>query len=291
MRLSAVFIIALSTCTIGVQATDPENCPVFREEPESSDQKVALKNGVRPCGYYESMGCDHPVIPPNVAHPGEGDGDIEAMPYIVQFDIGTHANVLDKVTSSLVGTEFGNCIGCAGSVGDEYELGDNVVLNASGETCLEIIVQAGSDVTGGCAGKCGVACSFSSWDPTTWNPAGYAKDCLKHDVCATYKAVVLNNFNYADGFCHDPDCGDEAATTLMECWEGGWGWDIALICKSEDFDENPDVYGKWTFGSIAMSSEGPCSNFRDWSSGQGIPNRDQIRNPYAQDVLAFGETY
>jgi len=296
MRLSTVFLV-LSTSATGVQAANnqdrgqggggggggqagrgrniPQNCPVFTDQPVSPSQKTELKDGMRPCGHYTSVGCDYPVIPANVCHPGEGSGDLEFAPYIVQFDIGLHANVLEKVTDSLVGTEYGNCIGCAES--DEYDLGANVVLNAGGETCLEIIVKGNSGVSGGCAGKCGSGCVRST--------AGWALDCLKHDVCATYKAIVLNNWNYGDGFCYDPDCGDEAAQTLMECYDGGWGFDMPITCAPEAFDADRDVYGYWTVISNVFG--GPCSNFEEWSSGQGIPNRKQIRNPY--DFLTYLE--
>ena len=74
---------------------------------------------MRPCGHYKSVDCGYPVIPANVCHPGEGSGDLESVPYIVQFDIGLHANVLEM--SQILSWEHNmakgfhprNCLFCA----------------------------------------------------------------------------------------------------------------------------------------------------------------------------------
>ena len=112
-----------------------------------------------PCGTYEDK-CKHKnyeVIRANVDYPGEGKGDMDFKPYIVQFDIGVHSKIKDKVEAT---SEKGQTPLNAGTI--------------SGEQCLELIVKGGSMISGGCAGKCGSGCSKLS--------GGYAKDCLKHDV-------------------------------------------------------------------------------------------------------------
>ena len=113
----------------------------------------------KPCGHYKNIGCDYEVIPANIVHPGDGPGELHFRPYIVQFDIGINQNIKDKVLSSYESWGEGTrgCIGC----------------DQTGEQCLELIVEGGSDANGyGCIGKCG-SCN---------NPSGYAKDCMKHDV-------------------------------------------------------------------------------------------------------------
>lgn len=215
-------------------------------------------SAAKPCGYYQSQGCNHEVIPANICHPGEGPGDLEYKPYIVQFDIGVHPNIKDKVLNDFrnFNGKKRDCIGC----------------DLPGETCLELIVKGGSDATGGCAGKCGIGCSG----------AGYAKDCLKHDVCATYKALLQINetpFSTADGFCYDPDCGDEAATTIHNCYiDVSWGFDTPITCDVGNFN-NDKAYGWWSY-STNLFNEGPCYNFIEWNNGQGIPNKSKIKNSY-----------
>ena len=119
----------------------------------------------KPCGYYKSNGCDYEVIEPNVDHPGEGTGDLEFIPYIVQFDIGVKSIIKDRVTASYKSYGKGSdCLGCS----------------QEGEKCLELIVKGGSDATGGCAGKC---------DPDCLG-AGYAKDCMKHDLVSILKYLL-----------------------------------------------------------------------------------------------------
>lgn len=113
----------------------------------------------KPCGHYKRIGCDYEVIPANIVYPGDGPGELNYKPYIVQFDIGINQNIKDKVLSSYKswGEGFRGCIGC----------------DQTGEQCLELIVKGGSDATGGCAGKCGSGCIIAG---------GHNKDCMKHDV-------------------------------------------------------------------------------------------------------------
>lgn len=216
----------------------------------------------KPCGTYKELNCPYEVIAANRDHPGEGAGDLDFKPYIVQFDIGVHRNIKAKVEST---ADKGHpCIGCsAGEDGEPY---------TGGEQCKELIVKGNSDVSGGCAGKCGPGCIVG---------AGWAKDCLKHDVCVSYKSLVLGGTAWEDddGFCYDIDCGDEAAQTILNCYIDDWGTDTPITCDKSNFDKDDYAYGYWSH-STKFFSEGPCGNFVNWSSGQGLPDKSKISNPY-----------
>jgi len=247
-----------------------EKCPIFTKDPKNDDdlQKYMLES-TKECGYYEKQDCGYTVIPANLVHPGEGPGDLENKPYIVQFDIGIHPELED-----LVGKEHKNY---QHKHKRERLTKDNNGKNIEGEKCLEIIVEGGSDATGGCAGKCGGGC-------TLLKGGGYAKDCMKHDVCATYKAMSQSTTNgYAfskeDGFCYDPDCGDEAASTIFNCFNDDYLFDTPITCEKSNFDRYKNAYGHWSHATKAFD-EGPCENFIGWKNGQGIPDKNEIYNPY-----------
>jgi len=253
-----------------------KNCPVLTEQANKDTKK--LFSAIKSCGYYKSIGCNYEVIPANVVHPGEGPGDLDFKPYIVQFDIGIHPNIRGKVMKSLKDKDAPKkaleyCVGCKGS--KWTKVGD-VQINKEGETCLELIVKGNSDFSDGCTGKCGSGCIVG---------AGWAKDCMKHDVCTAVKNTIVGDFYYDDGFCYDPDCGDEAATTIMNCWKdrGLFLPDKHLICKKESFKDK-DVYGHWSHAT-GLFDEGPCNNFNSWSNGQGIPDKNQISNSYRRAGL------
>jgi len=237
-----------------------DHCPVFTQNPDKNeDLAKRMIAATKPCGYYRNIGCTYEVIPANVVYPGEGPGELQYRPYIVQFDIGINQNIKNQVLSSYSSWGKGKrgCIGCG----------------QTGEQCLEIIVKGGSDATGGCAGKCGPGCSIFG--------AGYAKDCMKHDVCATYKALKQRNsfsFGEDDGYCYDPDCGDEAAQAIHNCFIANWGKDTPMICNRELFNKK-NAYAWWSHATKGFT-EGDCGNFQNWNSGQGIPDKGKIRNPY-----------
>lgn len=161
-----------------------EDCPVFDKSiSEPSDKAYALKmiEATKECGYYEKKGCYDKLrgsglerIPRNTVFPGDGPGELEYKPYIVEFDIGVHENLYDKVYNSWVNSkeEKRECIGC------------NATNTAQGEKCLELIVMGGGASTGGCAGKCGTSCNFLS-------SAGFAKDCMKHDVVSVFYFLFI----------------------------------------------------------------------------------------------------
>lgn len=232
------------------------SCPVFTRNPYGNAALTRqMLDSALPCGTYKSRGCNYEVIPANVDFPGEGPGDLEFKPYIVQFDIGVHNSIKAKVQQT---ADKGHpCIGC----------------ETGGEQCKELIVKGNSDVSGGCAGKCGGGCVVG---------AGWAKDCMKHDVCVSYKALKLggNYWNEEDGFCYDIDCGDEAAQTVFNCYidEPWYKADTPITCERSNFS-NRDAYGAWSY-STSYFTEGPCGNFVNWSSGQGLPDKNRIHNPY-----------
>lgn len=235
------------------------DCPVFTDNPyEDPDLTKKMLNAAMPCGTYEDK-CKHKnyeVIRANVDYPGEGEGDLDFKPYIVQFDIGVQSKIKEKVEKS------------------SYKFHPPLAaVTMSGEQCFELIVKGGSMATGGCAGKCGRGCLIG---------AGYAKDCLKHDVCVSYKALKLGGNHWEQknyGFCYDIDCGDEAAQAIFNCYIDYWFNDKSIICDESTFYHNKDAYGHWSYSTKAFI-EGPCHNFVGWSSGQGIPGKGRISNPY-----------
>jgi hypothetical protein len=235
------------------------NCPVFTKNPDGNEElSKRMLAATKPCGHYKKAGCTYEVIPADIVHPGDGPGELQYKPYIVQFDVGVHPKLRTKVLKDhkkWSNADRGrDCIGCENK----------------GEECLELIVKGGSDATGGCAGKCGSGCVG----------AGYAKDCMKHDVCASYKALVQlkeHDWTFDDGFCYDPDCGDEAAQTLHNCYLSKWGSDTPITCEEDNF-YNEKAYGHWSTATNVFG--GPCFNFISWNRGQGLPDKKRISNPY-----------
>ena len=107
--------------------------------------------------------------------------------------------------------------------------------------------------------------------------------------CATYKALVQRGshpFSDGDGFCYDVDCGDEAAQTIMNCYIDDWGPDTPITCQQNNFS-NRWAYGFWIYSSNLFNT-GPCYNFVNWGNGQGLPDKNRIRNPY--EYLAYLES-
>jgi len=240
-----------------------KSCPVLSNYPKNDDEIKTFMDAFKPCGHYANLGCPYEVIPASVTHPGSGPGELEFIPYITQFDVGLHrkVNVLREQASD---DQMDNFIGTLDK----------------GETCMEAIVKANNskkDATLlGCAGKCGAGCSGAGW----------AKDCLKHDICVTYKNFILNptltssnvEENQPNGFCNDLDCGDEAAQTVMNCFsERRWRRDKRIVCDKQEFEENQKAFGRWSF-AIKLYKEGSCNNYVSWAKGQGIPDDSKIRN-------------
>lgn len=283
MKLAPAFVLLVTTTVAAgsssslrsgkidphLDTSESSECYAFEKNPANDpDLQKRMLDATKPCGYYKPKCSNLEVLSANVVYPGEGPGELNYKPYIVQFDIGVHPNIKNKVVSAWEGSNT-----------KEQSLTSSYSNPAVGEECFEIIVKGGSDATGGCAGKCGNGCS--------WTGAGYAKDCMKHDVCTTYKALKLMEDNpsktfddYHDGFCYDLDCGDEAAQTLMNCYINYWFNDVSIVCNKEEFASNSNRYGHWSHAT-KLFTEGPCGNFENWASGQGIPDKSQISNPYS----------
>lgn len=227
---------------------------------------------VRPCGNYSSICLDIPLIKANVDYPGGGPGNLRpGQDYIVQFDIGLHPEVAQRVLKKGL-KQIDTCMSCP-----EFE-----------EKCLEVVVTGGSnwgdlglaslgrrayDCMGGCGGGC-----FNSYGD---KDAG-GMDCLKHDVCSAWKSVRLGR--QAKGFCNDPDCGDEAAMTIFNCWRGwrlfgAWGTaDSGPFSEPAVCERDPGVRGCWNHARWVMG--GQCKLFQGWDRGQGIPDPHPLRSPF-----------
>lgn len=237
-----------------------------REDPNFLD-------AARPCGTLSSICPDLPVVEANKDYPGGGVGAVVPnQDYIVQFDVGLHPVVARDIFKRRL-KEFESCVHCP-----QFE-----------ERCLEMIVTGGAmwgDLGIGalgakaydCMGGCGAGCStqFSA----THKDMG-ALDCLKHDVCSAWKSVATGE--PTRGFCHDPDCGDEAAMTIFNCWRG-WRFFGALGgSRGGPFSEpavcepDPQVTGCWSHSG--WFTQGRCKAFQGWERGQGIPDPDPFRGP------------
>ena len=90
-------------------------------------------------------------------------------------------------------------------------------------------------------------------------------------------------FGQADGFCYDPDCGDEAASSIFNCFIGvSLSSDKPITCEKHNMVHHS--YGHWShvtnFVPEVLFDEGPCWNFINYKNGQGMPNKNMIDNPY-----------
>jgi len=237
------------------------SCPVLSNYPENDGEIETFMDAFKPCGHYANLRCPYEVISASVTYPGSGPGELEFIPYITQFDVGLHRTV--------------NGLREEASDGQR----NNFIGPPDKETCMEAIVQANDgryDATlAGCAGRCGPGCKGAGW----------AKDCLKHDICVTYKNFMLNptltssnvGENQPNGFCDDLDCGDEAAQTVMNCYsERRWRKDENILCDKQEFEENQKAFGRWSYAIRWV--DGTCNKYVSWARGQGIPDNSQIRN-------------
>jgi len=245
---------------------------------DDEERRKELFSYFKPCGYYEKT-CKHhnfEIIPANVDYPGSGTHDIsngERM--IVQFDIGIDVKLRKKVFDGLkYPIVQKNCIGCQWN---DWKLPGDIDKSASGETCIEAIVKIGTNLgnylgfKGGCLGKCGTGCD--------WIGGGMGKDCAKHDLCSYYKLIITKQkYHHKEVFCFDPDCGDEAAQAVLNCFKASWFLDPVKVCHESEFDKNPSYYGHWSLGSYLV--QGNCGNFVGWDNHQGLPDKSRISNPY-----------
>lgn len=238
-----------------------------RDDPAFLDQ-------VRPCGNFSSVCTDIPLIEANKDYPGGGVGAvIPNQDYVVQFDIGIHPVVARDILRRRL-KEVDSCLHCP-----VFE-----------ERCFEIVVTGGamwgnlglaklSPRAYDCMGGCGVGCANTI--SRTREDIG-ALDCLKHDVCSAWKSVRLGHGTR--GFCHDPDCGDEAAMSIFNCWRG-WrlfgslgGNRAGLFSEPVVCERDPRVRGCWSHSG--WFTQGRCKAFQGWERGQGIPDPDPLRSPF-----------
>lgn len=240
-----------------------------REDPE-------FLQHFRPCGTLSAICTDLPLVEANKDYPGGGVAGalIPDQDYVVQFDVGLHPAVARDVLKRHL-NEIDTCINCP-----DYN-----------ETCLETIVTGGamwgdlglSTINPreyNCMGGCGPGCASSPLLKGRYD-AG-ALDCLKHDLCSAWKSLQLGRSTR--GFCHDPDCGDEAAMTIFNCWKGwrlfgsvggsGTGpFSEPAICDPAD----PGILGCWSHSGWFTS--GRCKVFQGKRKGQGIPDPLWYRSP------------
>jgi len=241
--------------------------------PGPRDDPLFLER-VRPCGNYSAVCTDIPLVEANKDYPGGGIGAVRPnQDYVVQFDIGLHPIVArDLLTPRL--REIMSCLHCP-----SFE-----------EVCLEAVVTGGamwgnlsmaslSPRSYDCMGGCGRGCSNVLG--RTREDVG-ALDCLKHDLCSAWKSV--RSGTAVKGYCHDPDCGDEAAMALFNCWRGfrlfgslggsrKGPFSVPVVCDQED----PKIRGCWSHGG--WFTQGRCKVFQGWERGQGIPDPHPLRSP------------
>jgi hypothetical protein len=279
-------------------------CPAeFHLNPKDTDRDTFLRQ-FKPCGYYKANcrdsfdgwfpntwtdaydGLNDPfdaanALRANVDYPGNGDQDLQYGVNLVQFDIG-----LDAATYAAyqdLAEEYGEDLiddtGSARYLDFENALGETgeplwtsaVRPMALGETCVETFARTNQDwgkinedhdSVYDSMGTCGAGHAG----------LGYAKDCMKHDVCSYFKGAALGI--EPEGFCADFDCGDEAAQTVMNCWTLGEN----VICNPDLHEDSLSLLSNGIFSSsihasarLAMGQKRKCTLRSGYERGQGIP--------------------
>lgn len=235
---------------------------------------------VQPCGSLSAICTDIPIVEANRDYPGGGIGAVvPGQDYLVQFDVGLHPEVAREILRRRL-REIDSCVHCPG-------------LEAFGERCLETVVTGGAmwgdlgrpsmglapgayDCMGGCGRGCAGALASHTSDDVG------ALDCLKHDLCSAWKSI--HSGRPTQGFCHDPDCGDEGAMAIFNCWKGWRLFGSIGGARSGPFSEpaicdqdDGQVKGCWNHGG--WFTPGRCKLFQGWDRGQGIPDPNPLRSP------------
>mmetsp|Transcript_31411 Transcript_31411/g.75932 ORF Transcript_31411/g.75932 Transcript_31411/m.75932 type:complete len:672 (+) Transcript_31411:58-2073(+) len=294
----------------------PENFYLKPEDvPENMDMREIFLLQFKPCGYYQKY-CSNmtrtwfpdlndnerdpfdpleegEIIRANVDYPGENsEVDIKYGITLVEFDIG-----LDNATyQSWLSTtyDFGgkNMLDSIEGENQYLDIGNRIVgQNANvplwtsparpletGEHCVETFAKLNDDWSANYAsmGTCGGG----------HIGVGYAKDCMKHDVCSYFKALALGTTDssgnlVSEGFCRDFDCGDEAAQTVLNCLEDSWGaLNTQQICQ-EDIHLNSQNNGNY-FSALHSSARFPigqaeeCTFRTGWDKNQGMPSQRYV---------------
>lgn len=229
---------------------------------------------VRPCGNYSSVCADIPVVRANTDYPGGGIGAVRPnQDYVVQFDIGLHHVVARELLHSRL-REIDSCLHCPHF--EEHCLEAVVTGGAMwGDLGLSSVGREAYDCMGGCGRGCTNILGRSQDDIG-------ALDCLKHDLCSAWKSAKTGT--PTSGFCHDPDCGDEAAMSIFNCWRGWRLFGSVGGSRHGPFSEpaicdpgNPRIRGCWSHGG--WFTKGRCKLFQGVSKGQGIPDPHPFRSP------------
>jgi len=229
-------------------------------------------SSVRPCGNYSSLCTDIPLVEANKDYPGGGIGAVvPGQDYVVQFDIGLHPAVARDVLKRQLG-EIDSCAHCPAF---EERCFETVVTGGAmwGDLGMPSVAPTAYD----CMGACGKGCS--NVFGRTEDDIG-ALDCLKHDLCSAWKSLRIGQA--ARGFCHDPDCGDEAAMSIFNCWSGFRLFGSMGGSRSGPFSEpavceEHTTRGCWSHGG--WFTMGRCKVFQGWRRGQGIPDPHPLRSP------------
>lgn len=250
-------------------------CIRFYTNPKDieTDRRDTWIKQVRRCGHYREVYNDsecrnslsYTVIEANVDYPGRGpEGDLVVVDtlYLTRFDVGRHAN---QPASSNKNINFNSINLGVGSVGTPQDIMQNDITS---ETCVETFAFGGEDfgdIYGNdynCMGYCGTGC-------TAW---GNGKDCMKHDVCSSYKALVQGSA--ATGYAGDVDCGDEAAQAVINCWdENGWWPDFQTVCDRSNNDIYAEInpIARFLGGGLFGGGRQEALDRTGWNRNQGMP--------------------
>lgn len=227
---------------------------------------------VRPCGNLSSLCTDLPLVKANTDYPGGGMGAVRPdQDYIVQFDVGLHPGVAKEILHQRL-QELESCVHCPAIESFEEQCFEAIVTGGAmwGNLGIPAVIKPHAyDCMGGCGHGCRGVSVFNSEEDVG------ALDCLKHDLCSAWKSVYRGIATR--GFCHDPDCGDEAAMAIFNCWRGwrlfgslggaGHGpFSEPATCDSSDHQ----VRGCWNHGG--WFTPGRCKIFQGQDKGQGIPD-------------------
>lgn len=192
--------------------------------------RQAFIDQVRKCGELQNLCPTLPVVEANTDYPMAGDEVLATRNYIVQFDM-------------------------------HYDESGQAVNE---DTCLEVIVSGFSNWES--LGMEGMEASFNHMgacgrgdnvDAQALTIAGkISRDCLKHDTCVAALTVFKGNedgtiaqSDIPDGFCNEPQCGDEGAQAV---WLGSSDPRYALM--------------SWTF-------RGNCDQWFGDDANNGLPEK------------------
>ena len=261
------------------------------------EQTLINKRDFKPHRTYDINNV--PVIESNTDYPGMGNehdmhnGEL----FLVQFDIGLHEKIYEKYQAEkafdgkeLLRTDtFLDISNVYDKTTGEWNYDKAASIYSTepqfGEFCFEIMVHNQENwdsrqKLGKCMGTCGVDCSASLPILKPSGGVGDGKDCMKHDICLAFKDVLGFERDLDKDFCMDWDCGDEAAQTLLDCYEDNVLNNPAKKC-TKDYETDKDKH-LWEsemlkfLPSSLIDAGGmrSCLSNSGWEMGQGIPHND-----------------